>query len=142
MTSKDSLSVAEQRNLELTRKPNAVDVPLEMVWSCKSQGKAFTLACDASGLEDGEIAFAMDIDAGTFSRIKKGTNTLHGDDLAKFCRVVGNNIVPQWLAYQVGCGLVVLKTEAERRAEAAEARASEAEKKLAWALEIIDRRAA
>lgn len=136
------LPVAEQRNLELTRKPNAVDVPLELVWSCKSQVKAFTLACDASGLEDGEIAFAMDIDAGTFSRMKKGTNTLHGDDLAKFCRVVGNTILPQWLAYQVGHGLVMLKTEAERRAEEAEIRAAEAERKLAWALQVLQGKAA
>lgn len=136
------LPVAEQRNLELTRKPNDVQVPIEMVWACKSQGKAFTLSCDASGLEDGEIAFALGIDAGTFSRIKKGTNTLHGDNVSRFCRVVGNTIYPQWLAYQIGCGLVMLKTEAERGAEEAEARADEAEKKLAWALQVIQGKAA
>ena len=38
--------------------------------------------------------------------------------LGKFCAVVGNTLYPEWMAYQVGCGLVMLKTEAERRADA------------------------
>lgn len=36
----------------------------------------------------------------------------------RFARVVGNTLYPEWLAYEVGCGLVMLKTEAERRADA------------------------
>lgn len=135
-------ALGEQRNLEITRRPNQVDVPVEMIWAAKGQGKAFTLACDASGLEDQEIAFAMDVDAGTFSRMKKGTNTLHADDVAKFCRVVGNTIYPQWVAYQVGCALVVIKSEAERRAEQAERRAVEAERKLEWAMDLLQGRGA
>ncbi len=80
---------------------------------------------------------ALEIDAGTFSRIKSGKNTLGADLVGDFCRVVGNTIYPEWIAYQIGCGLVVLKTEAERRAEQAEARAHEAEQKLAWAMDLL-----
>jgi hypothetical protein len=130
-------SLATQHELSLIRKASRVEVPSEMVYARRNQGAAFTLACDASGLEDKEIALDLGIDAGTFSRMKDGKNTLSADRMRDFCEVVGNTILPQWIAYQVGCGLVMLKTEAERRAELAEARAIDAEKKLAWAMEIM-----
>ena len=41
--------------------------------------------------------------------------------------MVGNLIYPEWLAFQVGCTLVMIQTEAERRAAEAEARAMAAE---------------
>jgi hypothetical protein len=118
--------------MALSRDPERAGVPIEMVRAQKSSGAAFTLACSVSGLEDKEIYLSLDIDAGYFSNIKKGKATLQADLLAKFCDAVGNTIYPEWLAYQVGCTLVVIKTEAERRAEAAEARAiaAEAENKL------------
>jgi hypothetical protein len=121
-----------QIELLLSRTPERAAVPIEMVRAQKSSGAAFTLACSVSGLEDKEIYLSLDIDAGYFSNIKKGKATLQADLLAKFCDAVGNTIYPEWLAYQVGCTLVVIKTEAERRAEAAEARAlaAEAENKL------------
>lgn len=131
------MTALDQPELALVRQPAQVQVPLELIRSRRSAGAAFTLACDASGLEDKEIHMALGIDAGTFSRIKGGKNTLAADLVAEFCRVVGNTVYPEWMAYQLGCGLVVLKTEAERRAEQAEARAQEAEQKLAWALELL-----
>ncbi|MBR0568382.1 hypothetical protein J5J83_19850 [Azoarcus sp. L1K30] len=126
-----------QGELALSRTASRVAVPAEMIQAKKSAGAAFSLACDASGLDDKEIYIPLGLDPATFSRIKSGKNTLSGDSIGDFCRVVGNTVYPQWIAYQVGCGLVVLKTEAERRAEAAEIRAAEAEKKLAWALDVI-----
>lgn len=131
------MSNLSQHELALARQPRCTTVPVELIHSKRTAGAAFTLACDASGLDDKEIHLALDIDAATFSRIKAGKNTLGADHIAEFCRVVGNSIYPEWIAYQIGCGLVVLKSEAERRAEQAEARAAEAEKKLAWALEVI-----
>lgn len=88
----------EQGELALARPPRQPGIPPELVRAKHSAGAAFTLACDASGLDDKEIYLALDLDAGTFSRVKKGTNTLCGD--------------------LIGCGLVMLKTEAERRADA------------------------
>lgn len=127
----------QQGELALSRPASGVTVPVEMIRAKKHAGAAFSLACDASGLDDKEIYIPLSIDPATFSRIKSGKNTLSADLISDFCRLVGNSVYPQWIAYQIGCGLVVLKTEAERRAEQAEARAEEAEKKLAWALDVI-----
>lgn len=139
MTSHDT-----QRELHLARQPVSVHIPSEMVHSKRTAAGAFSLACDASGLEDKEIYGdpRLLIDAGYFSRMKKGHATLDADKLEAFCQVVGNKVYPEWMAYQVGCGLVQLKTDAERRAEKAEHRAEEAEKKLAWALEVLQGRTA
>lgn len=126
--------VAEQGELALARKPDSVQMPVEMIRAKKTASAAFTLACDASGLEDKEICLGMvpPLDAGYFSRIKKGLASLDADRVAEFCSLVGNTIYPEWLAYQVGCTLVMVKTEAERRAEEAikRAEAAEAENRL------------
>jgi hypothetical protein len=121
-----------QIELALTRDPSRITVPIEMVRAKKTKGAAITLACDASGLDDKEIHLPLGIDKALFSRIKSGSANLDDDLIARFCATVGNLIYPEWLAYQVGCTLVLIKTEAERRAEAAEARAvaAEAENKL------------
>lgn len=125
-------SLEEQAELALARSPNRAQMPIEMIRAKRTAAAAFTLACDASGLEDKEIYLALGIDAGYFSNIKKGKATLQADLVAKFCEVVGNSIYVEWQAYQLGCTLVVIKSESERRAEAAEvrARAAEAENRL------------
>lgn len=113
------MSLVEQGELTLTRNADFNSVPIEMIRAKKNSGAAFTLACDSSGMDDKEIHMSLGIDAGTFSRIKKGANTLNADQLTSFCRVVGNTIYPEWLAYQVGCTLVMIQSESERlRAEA------------------------
>lgn len=113
-------SVVDQTELPLAREPQRIVVPIELIRGKKTAAAAFTLACDTSGLEDKEIYLALGIDAGYFSNIKKGKATLQGDLVREFTRVVGNTIYLEWQAYQVGCTLVVIKTEAERRAEEAE----------------------
>jgi len=135
------MTLIEQPELALSRAPRTVTIPVEMIRAKKTAAAAFTLACDTSGLEDKEIYLALGIDAGYFSNIKKGKATLQADLTQKFCETVGNAIYVEWLAYQVHCTLVVIKSVAERRAEAAEARAVVAEQKLAWALEVIQGRA-
>src|SRR6187402_214738 len=126
------MAEVEQCELVLTRAPDQMNVPIEMIRVKKSAGAAFTLACDASGLDDKEIFLPLGIDKGYFSRMKSGTATLDADKVRDFCLTVGNVIYVRWLAYQTGHALVLIKTEAERRAEAAEARALEAERKLAF----------
>jgi len=127
----------DQSELALARPPQQVDVPAAMIRAKKTSGAAFTLACDASGLDDKEIYLALGIDAGYFSNIKKGKATLQGDLVKDFCKTVGNTIYPEWVAYQVGCGLVMLKSEAERRAEDAEKRARDAEEKLRFLTSVM-----
>ena len=123
------------------RIPDRGDMPLESVRAKRTAAAAITLACDASGLEDKEIYLTLGIDAGYFSHIKKGKATLQGDLIAPFCNVVGNTIYPEWLAYQVGCTLVMVKTEAERRADAEKKRADLAEMKLSVLMETFRVRA-
>lgn len=141
MKSNDLSQAAAQRELDLFRQPAANDVPLELVRKQANAGAAFTLACTSSGLHDQSIYSFIGIDAGTFSKIKKGLATLQADQLAKFCYAVNNRIYPEWCAYQLGCTLVELKTEAERRAEAAEKRAAEAELKVRVLMETFHGRA-
>lgn len=107
-------AVEMQAEMRLVRAASRTVVPVEMIRSRRTAGQAFTLACDACGLDDKEIAFALDMDKGTFSRIKAGTNTLDADRIAAFCEVVGNTVYPEWIAFQTGHGLVLLKSEAER----------------------------
>jgi len=120
-------AIEDQGELALARAPQRVTVPFDMVRAKRTCGAAFTLACDTSGLDDKEIYMAIPIDAGYFSNIKKGKATLQGDLVADFCRVVGNTVYVDWLAYQIGCALVLIKSEAERRAEAEKARADRLE---------------
>lgn len=127
--------------MPLSREPSRVAVPIELVRAKRTAAAAFTLACDASGLDDKEVYLALGIDAGYFSNIKKGKATLQADLVSKFCDVVGNTIYLEWTAYQVGCTLVVIKSAAERRAEAAESRADELQRKLDFASELLRGRA-
>jgi hypothetical protein len=103
----------------------------------KTAAAAFTLACTSSGLDDKEIYLALGIDAGYFSNIKKGKATLQADLVAEFCKLVKNTVYPEWQAFQVGCTLVMIKSEAERRADEAEQRAKAAELKLSVLMETF-----
>lgn len=125
-------SIEDQPELALAREATAVRVPIEMIRVQKTAAAAFTLACTSSGLDDKEIYLSLGIDAGYFSNIKKGKATLQADLVADFCKLVKNTVYAEWQAFQVGCTLVMIKTEAERRAELAEerAKAAEAENKL------------
>lgn len=92
-------------------------MPIEVVRRQKTGAAAFSLACQSSGLEDKEIYGALGLDAGYFSRIKKGEATLQADLIGPFCDLVNNRIYPEWQAYQVGCTLVQIQSEAERLLE-------------------------
>lgn len=139
--SKELSRVAEQRELELFRQPERNEMPLEVIRKQQGSGAAFTLACSSSGLADQTIYEFVGIDAGTFSKIKKGLATLQADDLPKFCYAVNNYIYPEWCAFQIGRTLVEIKTEAERRADAAEKRAADAELRVKTLLETFQIRA-
>jgi hypothetical protein len=108
------LNPVEQGELALSRRAPANDMPIELIRRQKTGAAAFSLACQSSGLEDKEIYLAIGIDAGYFSRIKAGTATLQADLVPFFCEVVGNRIYPEWQAFQVGCTLVQIQSEAER----------------------------
>lgn len=142
MTSHLLRSVDEQSELALSRRAEPNTVPIEMIHRQKTAASAFALACQSSGLEDKEIYAGLGIDPGYFSRIKKGEATLQADLVSMFCGLVGNLIYPEWIAYRLGCTLVQIKSEAERRAEAAERRAAEAELKVRVLTDVLNGRGA
>lgn len=121
------MQVATQRELDLYIQPEPNTAPIEMIRKQAGPGAAFSLACNSCGAPDQKIADFVGIDAGTFSKIKKGLATLQADQWVKFCYAVNNYIYPEWCAFQLGRTLVEIKTEAERRADAAEKRAADAE---------------
>ena len=141
MKSKELRRSDDQSELPLSRRAEPNDVPIEMVRRQRTAAAAFALACQSSGLEDKEIYGGIGIDAGYFSRIKAGTATLQADLVAKFCEIVANRIYPEWCAFQVGCTLVQIQTEAERRLRVAEKRAEEAELKVRVLMETFKVRA-
>jgi hypothetical protein len=112
------MTIHEQPELALSREPERVPVPIEMVRAQKNAGAAFSLACNVSGLEDKEIYLPLSIDAGYFSNIKKGKATLQADLITSFCDLVGNRIYPEWMAWSVGCTLVQIQSESERLLQA------------------------
>lgn len=114
------MRVEDQGELSLSRPPASAAIPAELVRAQRQSAAAFCLACQASGLDDKEIYLPLNIDSGTFSRIKKGEANFQLDKLRLFCVTVGNQIFADWIAYQVGCQLVMIQSEAERRAEEAE----------------------
>lgn len=142
MASKDLKRDDDQGELALSRRAGPNDVPMEMIRRQRTAAAAFALACQSSGLEDKEIYGGIGVDAGYFSRIKAGTATLQADKVPLFCEIVNNRIYLEWCAFQLGCTLVEIKTEAERRAEAAEKRAAEAELKVRVLMETFHARAA
>lgn len=110
----------EQGELPLSRRAEPNEVPIDLTRRQKTAAAAFALACQSSGLEDKEIYSGLGIDPGYFSRIKKGEATLQADLVHVFCDLVNNRIYPEWMAFRLGCTLVQIKSEAERRLEIAE----------------------
>jgi hypothetical protein len=131
-----------QAELPLSRAPALVNIPVELVRAKKNKGAAFTLACDTSGLDDKEVFMPLGIDKAVFSRIKSGSVNLDDDLLAPFCRIVGNRIYAEWLAYQVGCQLVEIETETARQLRVAREQLASEKAENALLRQLVQGRAA
>ncbi len=116
---------------------NRLQVSIETIREQQNSGKAFALACDCSGLDSKEIYMPLGIDPGRFSHMKRARVTLPADLVQRFCEIVGNTIYLEWLAYQVGCTLVMIQTEAERRLEISEQRIKDVEEENAALKSIL-----
>jgi hypothetical protein len=137
VASKELTQIDAQRELGLVRRPDPNDVPVEIVRRQRTAAAALCLAVQSSGLEDKEVYGALGIDPGYWTRIKKGEATLQADLVQPFCDAVGNRIYLEWQAFQVGCTLVQIKSEAERQLEAERVRRREAELKVRVLQEAI-----
>lgn len=136
------LRSVDQPELALARKPDSVEVPMSLVVKQPSFAGAIALCVQLSGLEEKEVYLSLEIDAGHWTRIMKGDAHFPVNKLNTLMDLCGNEAPLMWLSNSRGYALVLLKSEAERRAEQAERRADEAEKKLEWALEVMGRKAA
>lgn len=76
---------------------------------------------EVSGLEDKEIYGELDLDAGAFSRIRKGTAWLPQDErLNRFMNVVHNEVPLIWLAESRGYDWTTIRkhrSDLQRRVE-------------------------
>lgn len=117
----NNLTTVDQPELALARKADLMDVPLELVLKQPSLSGAVALCVQLSGLDDKEIYLSLGIDAGHWTRIMKGDAHFPLNKLNDLCTMCGNESPLLWWAHSRGYGLVMLKSEAERRAEMAAA---------------------
>ena len=110
----------EQGELALARMPEYHSLSITTVVKQKSLLGAINLCIAESGLEDKEIYLTLGIDAGHFSKIRKGEAHFPTNKLNDLCDLCGNEAALQWWANSRGYALVMIKSEAERRAETAE----------------------
>lgn len=117
MKSKNLLTIAGHPELPLARKPERVNVPNELVFKQQSLGGAIALCVQLSGLEEKEVYLCLGIDAGHWTRIMKGDAHFPVNKLNDLMDICGNETPLIWLTNSRGYGLILLKSEAERRAD-------------------------
>lgn len=139
MNSNNKNSV-EQGQLPLARYVIKTVIPVELVMKQKTLLGAINLCITESGLDDKEIYLTLGIDAGHFSNLRKGTGHFPTEKIDPLMDLCGNEAPLIWLSTKRNYGLVLLKDEAERRAEEAERRAKEAEDKLKFLTQVMQGR--
>lgn len=85
------------------KKARVENVPIDMIRRRPTLIRACHLAMEVAGLEDKEIYGELDLDAGAFSRIRKGTAWLPQDErFVRFLDLIQNDIPLIWLAEKRG----------------------------------------
>lgn len=137
-----SLKRVDHPELPLARKADRIEIPLDLVIKQPSLAAAIALCVQASGLEEKEVYLPLEIDAGHWTRIMKGDAHFPVNKLNGLMDLCGNEAPLMWLANSRGYGLVILKTEAERRAEAAERALEEERSKVRLLTDLLKGKAA
>jgi hypothetical protein len=117
--------------------PVGFKVPQEMVWACRTAGDALDLAIRASGKSRKQVYLPLKIDPGTFAKIIDNQASFPDAQIPELCRELGNRIFMEWQAYQVGCILVVVKSEAERELERMRAKFEASEDKVRMLTDML-----
>lgn len=131
------LTAVDQPQLPLTRKVDKFNLALELVVKQRSFSAAIALCVQMSGLDEKEVYMALEIDAGHWTRIMKGDAHFPVNKLSDLMDLCGNEAPLMWLANHRGYGLVVLQSEAEKRAEAAELALRAEREKNRMLMEIV-----
>lgn len=137
-----NLKAVDHPELPLARKADRLDIPLDLVLKQPTLSAAIALCVQASGLEEKEVYLPLGIDAGHWTRIMKGDAHFPVNKLNDLMDLCGNEAPLMWLANSRGYGLVILKTEAERRAEAAERALEEERSKVRLLTDLLKGKAA
>lgn len=137
-----NLNSVDHPELPLARKADLVEVPLDLVVKQHSLSAAIALCVQVSGLEEKEVYLPLGIDAGHWTRIMKGDAHFPVNKLNDLMDLCGNEAPLMWMANSRGYGLVILKTEAERRAEAAERALEEERSKVRLLTDLLKGKAA
>lgn len=107
-----------------------------------SLSAAIAMCVQLSGLAEKEVYLTLGIDAGHWTRVMKGDAHFPVNKLNGLMDLCGNEAPLMWLANSRGYGLVVLKTEAERRAEEAEHALREERMKVKLLTDLLQGKAA
>ncbi len=138
-----NMSPVVHPELALARKAERVEVPMQLVERQTTMAGAIALCVQVSGLEDKEVYLSLGIDAGHWSRIMKGDAHFPVNKLCDLMDLCGNETPLVWLANYRGYGLVMLKTEAQRRIEELEATLAKERERRIWAEDMaVGRRGA
>lgn len=126
-----------QADLPLARRPQHVEVPMEIVMRCKDELAAINLCVEMSGLDDKEVHMSLGIDAAQWSRIRKGDAHFPPRKLRALMALCGNRIPLVWLARTEGFALVEIETETQRQLRAERDRADKLADRLAYAESLL-----
>lgn len=102
MKSNNLNKVDSQLEIPLARVPNASELPLSVIIKQQSLMGAISLCITESGLDDKEVYIPLDIDAGHWTCIRKGTKHFPVNKLTQLMDECGNEIPLLWLAYRRG----------------------------------------
>lgn len=134
--------VEGQGELPLIRRVDAPLVAAEVIRSQRDMLSAFNLAVNVSGLDEKEIYLALSIDAGHWSRIRKGEAHFPLNKLEELCDLIGNEILLDYFAWKRRKGLHMLETEAERQLREAHDQLDREREKSKLLAELLQGRAA
>ena len=118
------------------------EVPADVVAKRKDFLGAINLCIEVSGLDDKEIHITLGIDAGQWSRIRKGDAHFPPNKLPDLMNVCGNEIPLIWLAASRGKGLHDLESETQRQLRLANEALAKEREKTALLSELLHGRAA
>lgn len=110
----NALRSVDQPQLPLSRRANKVVIPHEVVFAQPSMNAAVILCITTSGLQETEVCLSLGIDAGHWTRMRKGEAHFPLNKLNDLMDLCGNEAPLIWLAHSRGMGLVMLKSESER----------------------------
>lgn len=133
----NDLTPVDQHVLPLSRRALQVDVPMELIVKQRSFLAAIALCIQAAGLQESEVSLSLGIDAGHWTRIKKGDAHFPTNKINDLMDITGNQVPLIWLAHSRGYGLVLLKSEAERQRDEAEKALDEERKKTELLMNLL-----